>query len=50
MCIFYSVNLSAFIGCFVKILIKTNVKISNDIHFSDVYRRLNCAGSLTKFT
>ena len=47
---FYSFNLNAYIGLFVKVLIKTNVNISNELNFPDVHRRVNYIGSLGKFT
>ena len=34
----------------MKILIETNVNISNELNFSDVYRSVNYTGSLAKFT
>ena len=40
----------AYIGFLVKVLIETNVNISNELHFSDVYRRVNYIGLLAKFT
>ena len=35
---------------FVKVLIQTNVNISNKLIFSDVYRSVNYNGPLAKFT
>ena len=34
----------------VKILIETNIKISNELIFSDVYRSVNYTGSLAKLS
>ena len=34
----------------MKVLIKTNVSISNKFNFSEVYRRVNYIESLAKFT
>ena len=35
---------------FVKVLIETNVNISNELNFSDVYLSVNYIGWLAKFT
>ena len=43
-------NFSAFIRCFVNVLIEMNVNISNELNFSDVYQNVNYTGSLAKFT
>ena len=43
---FYCFNYSAYIIVFVRILIETNVNISNKLHFSDVYQSVNYIGSL----
>ena len=50
MLMFYCFNCSAYIRFFVKVLIETNVNISNELHFSDVYQSLNYIGVLAKFT
>ena len=46
MFMFYCFNFSAYIRLFIKVLTKTNVNISDEINFSDVYRRVNYIGSL----
>ena len=46
----YSFNFSAYIRFFVKILIETNINISNELIFSDVYRSVNYTELLVKFT
>ena len=46
---FYCFSFSAYIRFFIKSLIETNVNISNELYFSDVYRHLNYNGSLVKF-
>ena len=43
---FYCFSFSSYI---VKVLIKMNVNISNEFHFSDAYRNINYTGSLAKF-
>ena len=43
---FYCFNFSAYIRFFIKGLIDTNVNISNELNFSDVYRSVNYIGSL----
>ena len=35
---------------FVKVLIETNVNISNELNFSDIYRSVNYIGSLANTT
>ena len=40
----------AYIKFFVKVLIETNVNISNELNFSKVYRSVNYNGSLAKLT
>ena len=45
----YCFNFSAYIRFFVRVLIETNVNISNELNFSDGYRSINCIGSLAKF-
>ena len=50
MLMFYCFHFSAYIRSFVKVLIETNVNISNELIFSDVYRRVNYIVSLAKFT
>ena len=35
---FYCVDFSAYKRCFVNIWVETNVTISNELNFSDVYR------------
>ena len=46
---FGCVNFSAYIRFFVKVLIETNVNISNELNFSDIYRNVNYSGLLAKF-
>ena len=41
---------STYIRFFVKVLIETNVNISNELNFSNVYRRVNYLVSLAKLT
>ena len=43
-------DFSALIRFFAKVLIVTDVNISNELNFSDVYRSVNYIGSLAKFT
>ena len=45
----YTASLLALIKIF-RVLIETNVNISNELNFSDVYRNVNYTGSLAKFT
>ena len=40
----------AYVNCFVKVLVETNLNISNEFKFSDVYRSVKYTGSLAKFT
>ena len=47
---FYCFNLSAYIRVFIKDLMETNVNISNEHSFSDVYRSVNCTETPAKFT
>ena len=35
---------------FIKVLIETNINLSNGLNFSVVYRSINYTGSLAKFT
>ena len=37
-------------SCFVKVLIETNVNISNELNFSDGSQNVNYIGLLEKFT
>ena len=46
---FYCLNLSVCIR-FFRILIETNVNISNELNFSDIYRSVNYNGSPEKLT
>ena len=48
MLVFYCFNFSAY-SFFVKVLVESNVNISNELNFSDVYRSVNYIGSLAKF-
>ena len=50
MSVFYCFNFSAYITFFIKVLIETNVNISNELHFSDVYQSVNYIRLLEKFT
>ena len=47
---FYFFKFSAFIRFFDKILIETNVNISDELNFSDVYQSVNYIASLANFT
>ena len=42
---FHCFNLRAYIRFVVKVLIKTNVNISNELHYSDVYLNVNYSES-----
>ena len=44
----YCFNFSAYISFFVKGLIETNVNVSNELNFSDVYPSVNYTGSPAK--
>ena len=43
-------NFSAYGKFFVQVVIKTNLNISNELNFSDVFRKVIYIGSLAKFT
>ena len=47
---FYCFNFSTYIKFSIKVLIETNVNISNELNFSDVYQSVNYNGLLAKFT
>ena len=50
MYLFYCFNFSTYIRFFVKVLLGTNVNISNELNFSDVNRIVNYIGPLAKLT
>ena len=47
---FQCCNFRTYIRFFIKVLIETNVNISNELNFSDLYRNVSYIGSLAKFT
>ena len=47
---FHCFILTAYVRFFVNILSETNVNISNELTFSDVYQRVKYNGSQAKFT
>ena len=50
MCKCFTASVLALISFFVKVLIETNVNMSNELNLSDVYRSVNYIGSLAKLT
>ena len=50
MCKCFTASILALFKISVKVLIETNVNISDELDFSDVYRSVNYFGSLAKLT